>query len=115
MHDIQFYTPNQTHHKMKNLNVKHALISSIVVYLIGITSYIGSYFVPLLDDQDLQANLILMIAIIPAVALDEKGGRIGSGEGYYDRLIPNLSITTRKVALALEAQIIPQVQIGRRL
>ena len=51
------------------------------------------------------------IAIIPAVALDEKGGRIGSGEGYYDRLIPNLAITTRKVALALEAQIIPQAPI----
>ena len=51
------------------------------------------------------------IAIIPAVAVDEKGGRIGSGEGYYDRLIPNLSITTRKVTLALEAQIVPQVPI----
>jgi 5-formyltetrahydrofolate cyclo-ligase len=51
------------------------------------------------------------IAIIPAVALDEKGGRIGSGEGYYDRLIPNLSITTRKVALAMEDQIVPQVPI----
>jgi 5-formyltetrahydrofolate cyclo-ligase len=51
------------------------------------------------------------IAIIPAVALDEKGGRIGSGDGYYDRLIPNLAITTRKVALALEEQIIPQVPI----
>ncbi|UCG05652.1 MAG: 5-formyltetrahydrofolate cyclo-ligase [Desulfobacterales bacterium] len=51
------------------------------------------------------------IAIIPAVALDEKGGRIGSGEGYYDRLIPNLAITTRKVALALEEQIVPQVPI----
>jgi 5-formyltetrahydrofolate cyclo-ligase len=51
------------------------------------------------------------IAIIPAIALDEKGGRIGSGEGYYDRLIPRLAITTRKVALALEDQIIPQVPI----
>jgi 5-formyltetrahydrofolate cyclo-ligase len=51
------------------------------------------------------------IAVIPAVALDEKGGRIGSGEGYYDRLIPRLAITTRKVALALEVQIIPQVPI----
>ena len=49
------------------------------------------------------------IAIIPGVALDEKGGRIGSGQGYYDRLIPKLPITTRKVALALEAQILPQV------
>ncbi|MBI9083933.1 MAG: 5-formyltetrahydrofolate cyclo-ligase [Desulfobacterales bacterium] len=48
------------------------------------------------------------IAIIPGVALDEKGGRVGSGQGYYDRFIPKLPITTRKVALALEAQIIPQ-------
>ena len=51
------------------------------------------------------------IAIIPAVALDEKGGRIGSGEGYYDRLIPNLAITTRKVALGFEEQIHQQVPI----
>ena len=51
------------------------------------------------------------IAIIPAVALDEKGGRIGSGKGYYDRLIPRLAITTRKVALAFEDQIIAQVPI----
>jgi 5-formyltetrahydrofolate cyclo-ligase len=51
------------------------------------------------------------IAIIPAIALDEKGGRIGSGQGYYDRLIPNLAITTRKVALALEEQIIQQAPI----
>ena len=51
------------------------------------------------------------IAIIPAIALDEKGGRIGSGEGYYDRLIPRLAITTRKVALALEQQIVPQIPL----
>jgi len=51
------------------------------------------------------------IAIIPGVALDEKGGRIGSGEGYYDRLIPKLSATTRKVALAFESQIIQQVPL----
>ncbi len=49
------------------------------------------------------------IAIIPGIAFDEKGGRIGSGNGYYDRLIPNLSITTRKVALSLESQIVPLV------
>ena len=49
------------------------------------------------------------IAIIPGIAFDEKGGRIGSGKGYYDKLIPNLPITTRKVALSLESQIVPQV------
>ena len=48
------------------------------------------------------------IAIIPGLAFDEKGGRIGSGAGYYDRLIPRLALTTRKVALTFEEQIIPQ-------
>jgi 5-formyltetrahydrofolate cyclo-ligase len=50
----------------------------------------------------------LDIAIIPGIAFDEKGGRIGSGEGYYDRFIPKLPITTRKVSIAFEDQIIPQ-------
>ena len=49
------------------------------------------------------------IAIIPGLAFDEKGGRIGSGTGYYDRLIPRLAITTRKVALTFEEQIVPQI------
>jgi 5-formyltetrahydrofolate cyclo-ligase len=51
----------------------------------------------------------LDIAIIPGIALDEKGGRIGLGQGYYDRLIPNLPITTRKVGLVFEDQIVPLV------
>ena len=51
------------------------------------------------------------IAIIPGVAFDEKGGRIGTGTGNYDRFIPNLPITTRKVALTFEDQIIPHVQM----
>jgi len=49
------------------------------------------------------------IAIIPGLAFDEKGGRIGSGTGYYDRLIPRLAITTRKVALTFEEQFVPQI------
>ena len=49
------------------------------------------------------------IAVIPGIALDEKGGRLGAGDGYYDRLIPKLPITTRKVSLAIEEQIFAQV------
>lgn len=49
------------------------------------------------------------IAIIPCIAVDEKGGRLGAGDGDYDRLIPQLPITTRKVALSLEDQIVPQI------
>lgn len=49
------------------------------------------------------------IAIVPGIVFDEKGGRIGFGEGYFDRLIPNLPITTRKVTLALDEQVLPQI------
>jgi 5-formyltetrahydrofolate cyclo-ligase len=49
------------------------------------------------------------LAIIPGIAFDERGGRIGHGTGFYDRLIPKLEITTRKVGLAFECQIVPQI------
>ena len=51
------------------------------------------------------------IAIIPGIAFDEKGGRIGTGRGYYDRLIPKLAITTRKVSLTFEEQILQQIPL----
>ena len=69
----------------------------------------------ILEPDPNQCNIVpiecIDIAIIPGVAFDEKGGRIGSGDGYYDRLIPNLPITTRKVALTFEDQIVPQIQM----
>lgn len=49
------------------------------------------------------------IAVVPGIAFDEKGGRLGRGSGYYDRLIPRLPATTRKVALALEGQLLSQI------
>ena len=67
------------------------------------------------EPDEMHCNVVpiecIDIAIIPGAAFDEKGGRIGSGEGYYDRLIPKLSITTRKVALAFENQITQQIQM----
>ena len=51
----------------------------------------------------------LDIAIVPGFAMDEKGGRLGSGKGNYDRLIPDLPVTTRKVGLIFEDQIITVV------
>ncbi len=52
------------------------------------------------------------IAVIPGLVFDEKGARIGLGSGLYDKLIPRLPITTRKVSLAFEDQIIQQVPKG---
>lgn len=52
------------------------------------------------------------IALVPGLVFDEKGARIGLGAGIYDKLIPRLPVTTRKVSLAFEDQIIQQVPKG---
>jgi len=54
------------------------------------------------------------IAIIPGAAFDEKGGRISLDTGYYDKLIARLPITTRKIAIALEEQIVPQISMDSK-
>lgn len=59
-----------------------------------------------LDDID--------IAIIPGLAFDDKGGRIGFGNNFYNKLITKLPETCRKVSLAYEEQIVDQIQMESR-
>lgn len=54
------------------------------------------------------------IAVIPGLAFDEKGGRIASDNGEYDRLISMLPITTRKISLGFEEQMVSQIPMESR-
>lgn len=54
------------------------------------------------------------IAIIPGLAFDDKGGRVGFGNNYYAKLITKLPETCRKVSLAYEEQIVDQIQMESR-
>ena len=53
-------------------------------------------------------------AIIPGLAFDDKGGRIGFGNNFYNKLITKLPETCRKVSLAYEEQIVDQIQMESR-
>lgn len=54
---------------MKQLNVKHATFSGVIIYVLGVSAFISSFMVPILSDPELQANLVLMFTIIPAATL----------------------------------------------
>ncbi len=49
------------------------------------------------------------LMVVPGVAFDERGNRIGYGAGYYDKLLPSFRGST--VALAFEAQIVTNVPV----
>ncbi len=53
------------------------------------------------------------VVLIPGVAWDRSGYRIGYGAGYYDRSINALRTRMLKVGLAYEFQLIPKVPRSR--
>lgn len=61
---------------------------------------------PLASAPRIDAGEVELI-IVPALAVDERGHRIGYGRGYYDRLLPKLA-RAFKVAIAYDFQLLAE-------
>ena len=46
------------------------------------------------------------VAVLPGVAFDEQGGRMGYGGGYYDTFLHQLRPNATRIALAFEEQVV---------
>lgn len=46
------------------------------------------------------------LVLVPGLAFDRQGGRIGSGRGFYDRFLQNLP--ARKIGVCFDAQIVKE-------
>jgi 5-formyltetrahydrofolate cyclo-ligase len=54
----------------------------------------------------------LDLVMVPGVAFDRRGGRMGHGKGYYDKLLQHARPNTPLVALAFECQLFPEIPVA---
>ncbi len=52
---------------------------------------------------------IVDAVVVPGVAYDPHGGRLGQGGGYYDRLLPRLPATAVRIGVCFACQVVPWV------
>ncbi|QEF97076.1 5-formyltetrahydrofolate cyclo-ligase family protein [Stieleria maiorica] len=55
----------------------------------------------------------LDLIVVPGVAFDALGGRLGHGRGFYDRLLGSVAAETVLVGAAFECQIVPEMPLDR--
>lgn len=53
----------------------------------------------------------LDLVIVPAVAFDRRGNRLGRGKGYYDRFLKDLPAGVKSIGLAFDFQILPRLPV----
>lgn len=54
----------------------------------------------------------LDLVMVPGTAFDPRGGRMGQGKGYYDRLLANARADTPLVGIAFQCQLFPEIPVS---
>ncbi len=49
--------------------ISFSIVYAVLVWVLGVCSYLISFYIPVLENQDLQANIVLALALIPSACL----------------------------------------------
>jgi 5-formyltetrahydrofolate cyclo-ligase len=52
---------------------------------------------------------VVDVALVPGLAFDPRGGRLGAGGGHYDRLLRRFPARTVRVGVAFDCQLVPRI------
>jgi 5-formyltetrahydrofolate cyclo-ligase len=64
--------------------------------------------IPTPDARWPEVDISRCLVVVPGLAFDERGGRLGYGRGFYDRALARMSLD-RCVGLCLDEQLVPAV------
>lgn len=81
------------------MKTTRAILTGTIVWSLGVSAFIGSFYLPLLEDQELQANLALAISLVPFAWFGAKFYYINHSQtpGY------KLAFTMVAIAVILDA------------
>lgn len=69
-------------------------------------------FQPRKSDKNMLKDLKLIdLIVVPGFAFDKKGGRVGSGKGFYDKFLSTVPSGKRLIALAFEYQVVDEITL----
>jgi 5-formyltetrahydrofolate cyclo-ligase len=66
-------------------------------------------FVQPVVDAPVVEEASITVVLVPGLAFDRRGGRLGRGQGYYDRLLARLDPSVLRIGVATSASVIDVV------
>ncbi|MBN2454085.1 5-formyltetrahydrofolate cyclo-ligase [Candidatus Woesearchaeota archaeon] len=63
-----------------------------------------------LEPKEKRAAEEFDLAVVPGIAFDKEGGRIGYGKGYYDRFLKE--VRAKKIGLAFDSQLVQKIPMS---
>lgn len=103
-----------THNFLKKWgNKKHFYLPRVNGVNLDILPYdeqrleLGSFHIEEPTGENTINHELIDLIIVPAVAFDRKGNRLGRGKGFYDRLLSDVSATT--IGIGYDFQLIDKI------